>query len=334
MITSMTHRGTKTYLQGIPDLSIRQLECFVAVGEELQFVRAARRLGMAQPPVSRLIQRLENTIGIRLFDRTSRGVSLTVAGEAMLGPARRVLNEVRRVSDAGARAAAGESGSLHIGFSSSAAFSALPEVVRRYRIAWPRVQLTLRELTTAEQIADLEAGLLDVAIARGPIHRAGIVSTRLLREPFVAAVPSDHPLGAQQQVSLRSLAGERFVFIPRHVAPDFYDEIIRHCHRAHGAFRIAEEAAEWHTIVGLVGAGLGVSITPASLQRLAWTTVAFRPLADTRLTADLVVARRDEDPPPLVREFISTALDRLSIPELPRPLDRRESAGKKPPVRR
>lgn len=303
----MAHHGTPKYHDGIHDMSIRQLECFVAVAEEQQFLRASRRLRMAQPPVSRLIQRMEQSLGVPLFERTSRGVVLTAVGDAMLAPARRVLSEMRRVAEAGRRAAVGDVGALSIGFSSSAAFSVLPTLIRAYRSANPAVHLTLRELTTADQIEQLETGLLDVAIARGPIARGGIVAASLHREPFVAVVPADHRLAARRRIRLGELAGDRFVFIPRYVAPAFYDGIMRACSKTGTALRIAEEAAEWHTIVGLVGANLGVSITPASLQRLAWTTVAFRPLLGPRVSAELVIAHRGEDPTPLVRGFVAVA---------------------------
>lgn len=303
----MAQPGTEKYHDGIDALSVRQLECFVAVAEEQQFARAARRLGMGQPPVSRLVQRMERALGLPLFARTPRGVSLTASGAAMLAPARRVLSEMRRVAEAGRRAAAGHVGSLNVGFSSSAAFSVLPTLVRAYRAAFPGVTLSLRELTTADQMAQLETGLLDVSIGRGPIDRPGIVAASLHREPFMAVVPAGHRLSGRAQIRLTDLSADPFVFIPRHVAPAFHDAIMRACVKAGAALRVAEEAAEWHTIVGLVGAGLGVSITPASLHRLAWTTVAFRPLVGARLAAELVVARRDEEPTPIVRGFLSVA---------------------------
>ena len=118
------------FQKGIPDISLRQLECFVAVADELQFVRAARRLGMAQPPVSRLIERLERSVGAPLFERGRRGVRLTPVGSAMLAPARRALIEARRAADAARRIAAGESGELSVGFSSSAVYSILPRLLR------------------------------------------------------------------------------------------------------------------------------------------------------------------------------------------------------------
>jgi DNA-binding transcriptional LysR family regulator len=288
------------------DLSLRQLECFVAVAEELHVSRAARRLGLAQPPVSRLVTRLERNLGARLFERSRRGLRLTAAGEAILGPARRTLAEARCTASAARRAAAGEVGTLTIGFSSSAAFSVLPDVVRRYRARHPEVQITLRELVTARQFADVEAGLLDLAIARGPAPPTELVVRALHDEPFVAVVPKGHALARQRRVSLTALAAERFVFIPRHVAPLFHDAILRACHRAGAAFTAVEEAAEWHTIVGLVAAGLGVSIVPASLARLRWKSAVFVPLAPPRLVAELVLVHR-RDPAPLVAGFVRVA---------------------------
>lgn len=225
----------------------------------------------------------------------------------MLAPVRRALTEVRRARDAVRAAAEGHVGALSVGFSSSAAFSVLPDIVGRYRETFPAVQLSLRELTTAEQLRDLDAGLLDVALARGPIAAAGVATVLVEREPFLAVLPRAHPLASARAVALGDLIREPLVLIPRHVAPAFYDSILRACRRAGATPTVREEAAEWHTIVGLVGAGLGVSMVPASLQRLKGEAVVFRPLAGTRLKADLMLACRSDDTSPLVRAFVDLA---------------------------
>lgn len=296
-----------TYLDGMGDASLRQLECFVAVAEEGRFVSAARRLGMSQPPVSRLIHRLEQAVGSRLFDRSPGGARLTPEGQAMLGPVRRALAEVRRAGEAARAAADGQAGSLSLGFSSSAAFSALPDLVRRYRAAHPQVHLSLRELVTAEQLRDLDARLLDGALARGPISRPGISTTAVEREPFVAVLSRTHPLVSRKRVPLSALLREAFVLIPRHVAPAFYDAILQACRRAGGTPTVHEEVAEWHTIVGLVGAGLGVSMVPASLQRLKDSGATFRPLDGMTFQAELLLAYRSDDPSPRVRALVEVA---------------------------
>lgn len=302
----MAQHGADLYLKGISDVSLRQLECFVAVADERRFVGAAKRLRMSQPPVSRLIHRLERTTG-KLFVRTAHGVELTPVGHAILGPVRRALAEVGRATEAARAAAEGQTGAITVGFSSSAAFSVLPGIIRRYRATHPDVELSLRELVTAEQLRDLEAGLLDVAVARGPISSAGLTASLVHREPFVAVLPVAHALAHHRHVALADLLRERFVFIPRHVAPAFYDSILQACRRAGATPVVREQAAEWHTIVSLVGAGLGVSIAPASLQRLEGEAVAFRPLKGARITADLFMACRSDDESPLVRAFVELA---------------------------
>ncbi|MGE3526063.1 MAG: LysR family transcriptional regulator [Gemmatimonadales bacterium] len=295
------------YPESIADISLRQLEAFVVLAEELRFVHAARRLGTAQPPLSRLIGRLERTIGAPLFHRSSRGVRLTAVGATMLGPARRTLREARQAAESARRAAAGEAGVLTIGFSSSAVFSVLPGLLGAYRTRYPAVHLTLHEAVTIDQLTQVESGLLDIAIARGPVVSPGLAGTRLFHEPFLAVMPAEHRLAVQRRVSLSLLLRQRFVFIPRHVAPAFYDTILEGFRAARVSPVIAEEATEWHTIVGLVDAGLGVSIVPASLQRVGGPTVAFRPLTDFRVQAELVVAHRTDNTAPLIRGFMGVA---------------------------
>jgi len=247
-------------------LSLRQLEFFVVLAEEVHYVRAAKRLGIAQPPLSRAIRRLERAVGVTLLDRTSRSVALTAAGRAMLAPARRPLAEAGRAADAAVRAADGESGELTVGFSASASFSVLPALIGRYRRRHPSVRLTLVEQTTSAQLADLESSLIDVAVARGPIISPALHGTVVCREPFQAVLPSDHALALRDAVPLSALAGERFVLFPRHVAPTFYDVLMAAFRAAGFSPTVGEEAAEWHTIVGLVGAGLGVAslLNPSS----------------------------------------------------------------------
>jgi len=169
--------------------SLRQLECLVTVAEEQSVARAARRLGMAQPPVSRLIHRLEAILGAPVFERAPRGMRLTAAGEAALGPARRAVTEARLAIESAQRAAKGDTGTLSVGFSSSAAFSVLPKLLRAYRRRYPDVHLELRERDTASLLSDVEEGLLDVVIARGIV----VVTAQPRTAASSLAFPSSHP---------------------------------------------------------------------------------------------------------------------------------------------
>jgi len=284
-------------------IDVRRLRQFLAVAEELHFTRAAKRLGIAQPPLSRAVRLLEASLGAPLFVRAGRVVSLTPAGEALRDGVRRALEEATRGVDAARRAHRGESGELRVGFSASAALSILPRLVRSHRDSFPGVRLTLVEKTTAGQIAALEAGALDVGIFRGPLRHGGIATRVLLRERLVAILPARHPLAASKRVDPARLAREPFVLFPRAVAPAFHDVVLRACG---GPLRVAVEAAEWPTIVSLVAGGNGVSLGPESVRRLAWRDVAYRDAA-TPARAELLLGTRRDSRSPLVESFAATA---------------------------
>lgn len=292
-------------------IDLRQLRQFVAVAEEGHFGRAAERLGMAQPPLSQAILRLEQQVGHALFTRRPR-VRLTAAGEVLLGTARRTLAQVEAGVDAARRAGRGEAGRLTIGFAASVLPGVLPGIVRAYRDAYPGVELRLRELATAAQADALRDGSIDVGFLRQPAEDAELACEPLLREPFAAVLPPGHPLGAARRVRLGALAGEPFVLFPRAVAPTLHDQVNALCAAAGFAPRIVQEAQEWLTIVGLVEAGLGVSVVPASFRRLRWGGVVYRPLTPTGAATVVSLCWRRADLSPTAAAFVQTARARMA----------------------
>lgn len=259
-------------------IELRHLRYFLAVAEELSFSRAAERLGMAQPPLSQQIQRLEMLVGNELFERRPR-VRLTPAGEAFLAAARRALDQVEQGVEASHRAARGEVGTVTVGFAASMILSVVPDVVRAFRRRFPGVDLQLRELSSAAQLAALRDGRIDVAFVReSPFSDRELCCERVREEPFVAVVPPEHPLAARRRIPLDALAEEPFVHFPRPVAPGLYDLILALCQNAGFKPRVVQEAQEWLTIVGLVEAGVGVSLVPESFRKLRWGKVVYLPL--------------------------------------------------------
>jgi DNA-binding transcriptional LysR family regulator len=288
-------------------VDFRQLQCFVAVAEELHFGRAADRLGMAQPPLSQHIKSLEAMIGHPLFERKPR-VRLTAAGEALLVVARRTFAQVEEGLDFTRRAGRGETGKLTVGFAASILTTALPEVLRDYRARFPDVELRLRELSTAAQGLALSDGVIDVGFVREAVElRADLICEPLVREEFVAVLPPSHPLAAAGQLPLGALADEPFVHFPRAVAPALYDQIADACRRAGFRPRVVQEAQEWLTILGLVEAGLGVSLVPASFRRLRWGGVQYKPLGPPREFTEVFVCRRAAPVMPTVIPLIEIA---------------------------
>ena len=283
-------------------LELRHLRYFVAVAEDLHFGRAARRLGLAQPPLSQQIGRLERLIGQQLFERKP-AVKLTPAGEALLPIARTILEDVSAGVDAARRAGSGMLGSLTVGFASSVLLGAFPTAIRAYRDRHPAVELRLRELASAAQVDALRRGVIDIGILREPVESDDCDSETLFTETFVVALPSEHPLADDGHVALAPLAHTPFVHFPRDVAPALYDRVLAMCVAAGFAPRIVQEAREWLTIVGLVDAGLGAAIVPSSFRSLRWGAVRYASI-DGSVDTPVVIAWRKPAPTPIVANFI------------------------------
>ncbi|SDM76721.1 LysR family transcriptional regulator [Nonomuraea jiangxiensis] len=289
-------------------MNLQQLRYAVALAEELNFGRAALREGVRQPPFSQQIGKLEEELGVRLFERTTRHVRLTPAGQAFVAEARTSLAHAERAAEAARRAGRGEAGRLVIGFVGSATNVTLPRVLRRFRARYPGVQVELRESPTAQQAEDLRQGLLDVGLLHAPLAglAAEVLSTQTVaRELLLAALPADHPLAARTSLPPAALAGEPFVMFPRRYGPALHDQITAVARAAGYEPRVVQEAVQMQTIVGLVAAGIGVSIVPESVARLRRGDVAFRPLSPPTRIVTLDLTWRTGDQNPAVHNFRS-----------------------------
>ena len=264
-------------------MELRHLRYFIAVAEERHFGRAARRLEMAQPPLSRQIQGLEAELGFSLFDRSHRKVELTTAGGAFLVHARRLFETLENGVNAARRAAAGKSGRITIAYPSSVAFSGLHEVFRAFHRRLPDVDISLRELPPQEQVEALKEGRIDVGFIRGPMDDDELAAKKVLKEPLVIALPANHPLTVKKRIALEILAHEPFICFPRHRGPGFFDYLMRICHRAGFAPNIMQEAPQLD-IVSLVAAGFGVAIVPRSVKYARRPGVVFRPIVGSPQT--------------------------------------------------
>ena len=288
-------------------MELRQLRYFVAVAEELHFRRAAARLHMSQPPLSQQIAQLEDELGCRLLTRTRRLVALTPAGEAFLRDARTLLSELDGAVATARRIDTGQSGLLRINFVGSALLSIVPGIVQRFRAARPIVEIELHERSSVEQLRALSGGVIDVGLVRPPIELdAGLRAEVVMRERMIAAVPANHPLAGLRRIPLRRIAAEPLVLFPREQAPGFHDLITGRL-AATGTFgQVAQYAPEMVTIIGLVAAGVGLSLVPASVARLALDGVTYRPLTGAP-DAELLAVTRADDNTALVRAFVADA---------------------------
>jgi DNA-binding transcriptional LysR family regulator len=289
-------------------MELRHLRYFVAVAETLSFARAARALNLSQPPLSRQIRALEDELGTALFARTKRSVQLTPAGAALLPEARRLLREADGLKAGALRLAAGEVGTLALGFISVAAYNLLPELAPEFRRRHPGVKLALQEATSDVLLAGLRQGDLDVGVVLPPVDAPGLEYVPLVQDTLIAALPADAAQArGRGPIRLASLAGEPFILFPRRVGTSLYDAIVGACRRAGFAPRIEQEAIQMQTIVSLVAARMGVALVPASLEHLRRTGVAYRPLADARGRVEIGIAWRTGDDAPAVRAFVALA---------------------------
>jgi DNA-binding transcriptional LysR family regulator len=289
-------------------VELRHLRYFVAVAEHLSFARAARALHLSQPPLSRQIRALEDELGAALFTRTKRAVALTPAGAALVPEARRLLREADALR-AGVRAhAAGEVGTLALGFIGMAAYNVLPGVLPAFHRLHPGVRLALREATSDVLLTALRQGDVDVALVLPPADDAGVEYATLHRDRLVAALPAARrELRGPGPLRLASLAAEPFILFPRKVGTSLYDHIVGICRRAGFSPRVEQEAIQMQTIVSLVAAGMGVALVPASLVNMRRTGVAYRPLAERSPAVEVGVVWRRSDESPTTRAFLATA---------------------------
>lgn len=285
-------------------MELRHLRYFVAVGEELHFGRAARRLHLAQPPLSRQIQALEKELGVRLLERTKRHVELTPAGRVFLEHARKLLSQADDAVVAARRAARGEIGRLAVGFVGSATYSVLPELLRVFHARFPEVELVLHEMTSAHQHQALREGRIEVGFVRPAIPDEALARCVIRREPLVAALPAGHRLAQDNgPLPLSDLAGEPFILFPRDPRPSFGDLITGYCVAAGFSPRVVQETQEMQTAVSLVAAGIGVSLVPEAVRSLPRTGVTYRRLTEPPVT-ELTMVYRHDHPSAVLRAFL------------------------------
>ncbi|MET1114496.1 MAG: LysR family transcriptional regulator [Comamonas sp.] len=274
---------------------LTQLRCFVAVASELHFGRAAALLHMTQPPLTRQIQLLEHEVGVQLLERAGGAVRLTVAGKIFLREAEDILRRSQAATIAARRALQAEAGSVTLGFIPAASFTILPQLLALVRTRLPDVHLVLREMQTVDQIEALGADRIDIGIVRPFAPRSFSDSAPLVREPFMLALPLDHPLAARAEVPLAALQGQHFIeFCPSESR--YLYEIVAGQLRANGvAPETVQTLSHTHSILALVDANVGIALVPRSAMKLRYANVCFKPLAQvTGLDVEMHLAwRRD-----------------------------------------
>lgn len=292
-------------------MELRHLRAFVSVAEELHFGRAAKRLHLSQPPVSLAIKELETELGVRLFERSSRRIEITPAGEEALRDARAVLARTESLRQHARDASRGSGGSLAVGFISLAAYSFLPAMLRRFCAAFPAVKISLHESTTDRISTDVETGSLDVGcMFSTPMLPSSLTYQATNRDPLVVALPENHSKAELKRVPLERLAAEQFLVFERHYGPIMFDTVLATCRR-HGFSPRIFPARQMHTIVSLVSGGMGVALVPSCVQVMRREGVVYRPLRGERTPIETGVCWKTDNDSPVVRSFL-TYLPRLS----------------------
>jgi DNA-binding transcriptional LysR family regulator len=290
-------------------MELRHLRYFLAVAEELNFTRAADRLGISQPPLTQQIKALEAELGVPLLDRSAYRIELTDAGRIFAAEAARILGDARSAVQAARRAATGVTGRVRVGFTESASFNSLvTSTLRSFRSEYPAVEISLEEHPSTELIVGLREGRIDAAFVRPPLPaERGLTLDLLEKEPLVVAVPSGHPLAYRQEVALGALAAETFILYPRAIRPGLADTVVAACEAAGFTPKVGQYAPQLSSTINLVAASLGISIVPDSMRCLQARAVTYLPLRGEPLHALLGIAYRSDEGSAVVHNFIAAA---------------------------
>jgi DNA-binding transcriptional LysR family regulator len=288
-------------------MEARKLRYVLTVAEELSFTRAAARLHMTQPPLTRQIKRIEAEIGVQLFYRTKRVVQLTKAGEVFVERAQRLLQDFDQLRRASGQADRGEAGRLTIGFLGAIAFDLFPRILREHRTQAPDVRIELLESDNRALMEGLRSRSIDAAFMRPYYLDADIAMKTLLRDRFVLALPSGHRLSGKKTISICDLAEEPFVTASRSPVPSIYAQTMAICEKAGFHPRVAQASTHLHTAIALVSAGMGVALVPRSIMNLGLQGVRYAKLNDVTETIEVVVAWRKNDRNAMLVRFLKLA---------------------------
>lgn len=295
-------------------MNLRRLECFVAVAEAAHFRRAAEALNLSQPAVSAHVAQLEADLGVTLLERNRRGLALTAAGTALLRRARELLPALREALAEAAAVGQGRVGTVRIGFWGSASYQFLPRALRLAEQEFPDARILLRQMRSEPQAAALLAGELDLAIVREPSVPTGVVSTLLIAENFMVALPSAHPLAALRRIDAELLHAQPLVTLPKGTGP-LRDAMMAELADAGAWPVIVDEVTDMATVLGLVAAERGLALVPSSVASLRMAGLAFRPLARPRRQAEQWLWRRSDDNRPLIMGLVELLLRLGSKPK-------------------
>lgn len=290
-------------------MDLRHFRYFAAVASEGSFSRAAEKLNMAQPPLSRQIQQLEDELGARLLDR-GRPITLTEPGRYFYEQVRQVLDRVEEIRLMTQRIAKGSVTQFNIGFVASTLYDALPELIRRFRIIVPNIEVMLTEMTTLEQAAALKDGRIDVGFGRLRFDDPGLTRNVIREEPLSVAVPvGNHLATSSAPLKLLETAGEQLIIYPKTPRPSYADQVLSFYRDQGIEPQVAFEVRELQTALGLVAAGMGICLVPSSVRKLGRSDVVYLELDEPKIVSPIIMSFRTNDRSPLLAELRTLVRD-------------------------
>ncbi|PLW76097.1 LysR family transcriptional regulator [Cohaesibacter celericrescens] len=284
-------------------IEIRHLRYFLRVADELHFGRAAEMLGISQAPLSQQIRQLEDRLGVRLFDRTTRSVQLTPAGRIFANKAETLMASFSDAIDETRMAGGLGSGVLRIGAMAPAVHSVLPMAFSTFNRKFPSARLDMRLHTTEEQLELLASRAIDIALMRPPRVASGLETREIFREGFVAVIHETSDLAKLKQLTVKDLKEESFISYTEIRGIGYQDIVNQHCRKAGYLPRVVQRVSHTIGVITLVAAGLGVGIVPAWVINEPVKGVCYRPLTELPRAVTLVCAWRSDTMNPLVAPF-------------------------------
>lgn len=279
-------------------MDLRHLNYFLVLAEELHFGRAAERLNISQPPLSRMIQQIENDLGVLLFERTKRSVILTSAGLELLSDAKQMVLQMQTIKKRLSIFGKGETGTLKIGYVGAVMHTKLPALLETFAARYPNINLQFEEQTNNNLVHGINNGTLDVAFVRTWLYADNLLEKVILNEPFVAVVPEKHQLAQKTKIAVKDLKNENFITFTRECGPTIFDSFLLLCSHAGFTPHISHHASQFNSVLRLVESGFGVSLLPKNTEVGYKLKLKFIPLVNAKETVPLIMLARKENVSP------------------------------------
>lgn len=285
-------------------MELRHLRYFLEITHDLNMTKAAERLHISQPPLSRQIKQLEDELGADLFERSGGKLRLTPAGKFLIKKATIILGAVEETQIAMKRIGKKGHGWLNIGFVPSTIYGFLPEFLRHYRSVNPKIEISLSELMSQDQVVALKSGIIDIGLGRMIINDPEIKSEILFEEELMAVVPKNHPLAKKTVIEQKHLEHEPVILYPMRPRPNYCDHILALFSKQNIKLNVIQTVQELQTTLGLIASGVGISIVPVSVKKMRSEDVIYIPFKEKHMTSPVVMMYRDQEPQDELLQFI------------------------------